>query len=154
MKMDNSDINIREMVLNDANQVFKLDVICFSEAWSLESFQYELTENIFARYYVAEDINGTIIGYSGLWHILDEGHITNVAVHPSFRQRGIGKDLVSKLIEESIKDGIKTFTLEVRKSNEPAIHLYKNFGFVEAGIRKGYYQDKNEDAIIMWRHND
>jgi ribosomal-protein-alanine N-acetyltransferase len=154
MIINNKEIFIREMTLEDVNQVFEIDKICFAEAWSLESFEYEMTENKFARYYVAETKGGTIVGYSGLWQILEEGHITNVAVKPEYRRHGLGQYIVSTLIENSLRVGIKTFTLEVRPSNKAAIHLYRNFGFLEAGIRKGYYADNNEDAIIMWKHND
>jgi ribosomal-protein-alanine N-acetyltransferase len=154
MKINNQEILIREMTLEDSRQVFELDQICFTEAWSLESFEYEMSENKFARYYVSETEDQKIVGYCGIWHILDEGHITNVAVMPEFRGKGLAQEIVSILIDKSLKVGIKTFTLEVRKSNQSAINLYKKFGFLEAGIRKGYYSDNNEDAIIMWRHND
>lgn len=154
MKINDQEILIREMTLEDARQVFELDQICFTEAWSLDSFKYEMSENKFARYYVSETEDKKIVGYCGLWHILDEGHITNVAVKPEFRGKGLAQEIVAMLIEKSMKLGIKTFTLEARKSNQPAINLYKKFGFSEAGIRKGYYSDNNEDAIIMWRHND
>ena len=154
MKARNEEIIIRQMEINDAFQVAKLDKICFAEAWSLESFKYELTENIFARYFVAENLAGEIVAYAGLWEIIDEGHITNVAVIPEYRGFGVGMTIVEKILAESLKDGIKSFTLEVRRSNDRAINLYKKFGFKEEGTRKAYYQDNNEDAIIMWKHID
>jgi [ribosomal protein S18]-alanine N-acetyltransferase len=154
MEINNHKIFIREMTLEDARQVFELDQICFTEAWSLDSFEYEMSENKFAIYYISETEDKEIVGYCGLWQILDEGHITNVAVKPEYRGSGLAQEIVATLIRRSMKSGIKTFTLEVRKSNQTAINLYKKFGFIEAGIRKGYYSDNNEDALIMWRHND
>jgi len=93
---------------------------------------------------------GLLIGYAGLWAIEDEGHITNVAVHPDYRRMHLGSILVDMLIAQTRLEGLKRFTLEVRVSNQAAIALYEKFGFVSAGIRKGYYEDNNEDAMIMW----
>lgn len=94
---------------------------------------------------------GQIVGYAGVWLIQEQGHITNVAVHPDFRRKHIGMAIVDVLMKESSKRaGTLTFTLEARKSNTAAIELYKKFGFLEVGIRKGYYQENNEDAVIMW----
>jgi ribosomal-protein-alanine N-acetyltransferase len=127
-----------------------MDILCFSAPWSEESFEKEIRENRLAFYIVAE-INGIMVGYAGLWCIVDEGHITNVAVHPDFRRRGIGEALVSVLLDHTVRNGILSHTLEVRASNEAAITLYSKFGFQPAGFRKNYYEDNGEDAIIMWR---
>ena len=86
-----------------------------------------------------------------MWKVLNEGHITNVAVHPEFRHQGIGDQLVSELLSLCEKENIDLVTLEVRKSNQNAIKLYEKHGFVAEGIRKAYYQDNKEDAIIMWK---
>jgi ribosomal-protein-alanine N-acetyltransferase len=128
----------------------EMDILCFSAPWSEESFEKEIRENRLAFYIVAE-INGIMVGYAGLWCIVDEGHITNVAVHPDFRRRGIGEALVSVLLDHTVRNGILSHTLEVRASNEAAITLYSKFGFQPAGFRKNYYEDNGEDAIIMWR---
>ena len=127
-----------------------MDILCFSAPWSEESFEREIKENHLAFYIVAE-VDGALAGYAGLWCIVDEGHITNVAVHPDWRRRHIGEALISVLLEHTLKNGIKSHTLEVRASNDPAISLYKKFGFEPAGLRKNYYEDNGEDAIIMWR---
>jgi ribosomal-protein-alanine N-acetyltransferase len=93
-----------------------------------------------------------IIGYAGLWLILDEAHVTSVAVHPDYRGRRLGELLFNVLIQEAVYLGADRMTLEVRVSNHAARQLYKRLGFVSAGIRKGYYNDNQEDAIIMWKH--
>lgn len=147
-----SDLIIREATEKDIHEIAELDKICFSAPWSESAFQKEFTENELAFYVLAEEKeSGKIIGYAGLWCIYEEGHITNVGVHPDFRRKHIGSAVVEVLMMESRKNaGIKTFTLEVRKSNSAAIELYKKFGFLEVGIRKGYYEENNEDAVIMW----
>lgn len=143
---------IRKATEKDVAQIADLEKICFPFPWSEKAFGKELKENILAFYILAEvKETGQIIGYAGVWLIQGEGHITNVAVHPDFRRKHIGMAIVEVLMKESRKQaGIKTFTLEARKSNIAAIELYKKFGFAEVGVRKGYYQENNEDALIMW----
>jgi len=147
-----SEIVIRKATEKDVGQIADLDKICFSVPWSEQAFDKELKENDLAFYILAEvKDTGQIVGYAGVWLIRGEGHITNVAVHPEFRRKHIGMEIVEVLMKESRKQaGTKTFTLEARKSNTAAIELYKKFGFLEVGIRKGYYQENNEDAVIMW----
>ena len=141
-------INIRLMELEDVNQVHGIENLCFAIPWSLDSFKAEM-ENSMALYLVAE-VGGRIAGYAGLWQIIDEGHITNVAVHPGFQGMGIGEKLMKELIEESKKRCLNSMTLEVRINNLPAINLYKKLKFDIEGFRKGYYTDTNEDGLIMW----
>lgn len=141
-------INIRLMGLEDIDQVHGIENLCFAIPWSLDSFKAEL-ENSMALYLVAE-VGGRIAGYAGLWQIIDEGHITNVAVHPGFQGMGIGEKLMKELIEESKKRCLNSMTLEVRINNLPAINLYKKLKFDIEGLRKGYYTDTNEDGLIMW----
>lgn len=145
-----SEVQIRVANPGDIDAMTELDAICFSSPWSRASFEAELTTNRLAWYLVAEEAHGGIIGYAGLWAIEDEGHITNVAVHPDYRRKHLGSILVGMLIEQTKNAGLKRFTLEVRVSNQAAIDLYEKFGFVSAGVRKGYYEDNNEDAMIMW----
>ncbi len=151
MKFANREIEIRKMTVSDSANVAKLDRVCFTTPWSEESFEYEAHLNPLAYYLVAEAEDGSIVGYMGIWHILDEGHITNVAVHPDFRDRGLGSKLISEIIACSDVVGMKRYTLEVRVSNEAALHTYRKFGFSEAGLRTNYYEDDGEDAIIMWK---
>jgi len=143
-------IVIEKMTVDDIDSVLKVEKDCFSIPWSKDSFVRELVENELALYLVAKIAN-VAVGYIGVWKIIDEGHITNLAVYSKYRKMGIGKMLVSELLSLCEKDGITSFTLEVRESNKHAQNLYKKFQFAECGIRKGYYQDNNENAVIMWR---
>lgn len=141
---------VRQAEERDIKPMAEMDNLCFSAPWSEESFETEIKNNHLAFYIVAE-IGGRMAGYAGLWCIVDEGHITNVAVHPDFRRRGIGEALISVLLTHTLENGITSHTLEVRASNQAAIALYTKFGFEPEGLRKNYYEDNGEDAIIMWR---
>lgn len=146
----NRKIEFRKGTAEDIDMMTSLDEICFTVPWSRADFEKEMTANPLALYIVAE-YEDKVIGYAGLWCIVDEGHITNVAVHPGYRKKGIGKNLVEILLEKAReKANTKNFTLEVRVSNEAGIRLYEGFGFKEVGRRKGYYSDNREDAAIMW----
>lgn len=152
---------VRQAVLADADQICEIEKMCFSDPWSLQSIVSEFTDNPRAYYVVALTTDGTehmeetgIIGYAGLWWIGDEGHITNVAVRPGYRGRGIGGQLLSTLFHQTGSFGIRHYTLEVRESNTAARRLYEKYGFTIEGIRKGYYQKEKEDALIMWRHEE
>ena len=140
---------IRVMTVEDLDQVMLLELACFSVPWTQESFKKELTENKLAHYIVIEEEN-QIVGYGGVWYIVDEGHITNVAIHPDHRKKGLGKQLVDAMKDMAIQNEIILMTLEVRVSNVAAITLYERMGFLEAGIRPKYYTDNQEDALIMW----
>ncbi len=134
------------------DEIMVIENLSFKIPWSRQSIVDEVTGNTFA-YYLCARIDGRIAGYAGMWQVCDEGHITNVAVHPEFRQSGIGSALLENLISHARNSGIGSMTLEVRKSNLPAQNLYRKFKFVEGGFRKAYYADNNEDALIMWREN-
>lgn len=142
-------VKLSLMQEEDLNEVLEISTMSLKESWTLDSFTKELT-NPLAKYIVAKYDDKTV-GFAGVWTIVDEGHITNIAVHPDYRKKGIGSQLVNSLIEHSSKWGCNALTLEVRASNTPAKNLYKKFDFVEEGIRKNYYKDNKEDAIIMWR---
>ena len=148
-----SDLMMRAAAEQDIRAMADLDKICLADPWSEEAFREELTENDRASY-IAAEIDGKLVGYAGLWAIFDEGHITNVAVSPDYRRRGIGRAIVATLIDAAEENGLNSFTLEVRESNLPAQGLYKEFNFKSAGIRKGYYLDNGENAIIMWRNHE
>ncbi|ADQ47028.1 ribosomal-protein-alanine acetyltransferase [Caldicellulosiruptor kronotskyensis 2002] len=139
---------VRRMAEKDIDMVHEIEILSFSVPWSRESFEYEL-KNEFAIYYVYEE-DGRVWGFAGMHHIVDEGHITNIAVHPQKRGQGIGKLLLSALISYAKENGLVGLTLEVRSKNHVAISLYKSFGFVQEGIRKNYYSNPPDDAIIMW----
>lgn len=146
------DIVVRPMTKDDIDEVMEIENLCFSVPWSREAFLMEITKNKCARYVVAE-VDSRVVGYGGFWIVIDEGHITNIAVHPDYRSIGVGTEIVKKLIDIAKKNAITAMTLEVRESNTVAQHLYTRFGFRPLGRRKGYYQDNNEDAIIMWKYD-
>jgi len=133
------------------DQVFEIERASYPAPWSRQVFSSEI-KNTFAHYIVAV-INEQVAGYGGMWLILEEAQITNVAVHPDYRMNNIGKLLMLELIRRAALMGIFKMTLEVRPSNLVARHLYTALGFVEKGVRKKYYTDNNEDAIIMWKYD-
>ncbi len=141
-------ITVRAMTKADVEEVLEIERQCFPVPWSLESFKKEF-KNSFARYVVAI-IDDEIVGYGGVWLIIDEGNITNIAVKKGFREKGVGSEVLKALIEVCKKRNLISMTLEVRESNIAARNLYKKHGFMEAGIRPKYYGDNNENAIIMW----
>lgn len=144
-------ITIREMNLDDVDRVCVLEEMAFSMPWHKESF-IEMIENKDALYLVADDGNAGVIGCCGVRSIVGEGDISNVVVHPDFRKKGIAYDMLTQLLSRGEKDfGIKEFTLEVRLSNMSAIHLYEKLGFASEGIRKNFYEEPVEDALIMWK---
>jgi ribosomal-protein-alanine N-acetyltransferase len=143
-------VRVEPMCLEDLEEILEIEEASFPTPWSRRSFLYELLENERAVYLVARE-EEKVQGYIGMWVVLDEGHITNLAVHPRARSRGIGELLLKTLMAESRSRGINYLTLEVRASNLVARSLYAKLGFVGSGIRPGYYLDNNEDALIMWK---
>lgn len=147
------DIKIVKMQKSDVDNVIAIEEQAYGEHhWSKESFLNELSNEL-ARYYSALDNDGNLVGYAGCWQILEEVHITNIAVAPQYRRQKIGKRLLQKIIDDCYENKAKYITLEVRVSNEAAIGLYEKYGFKSLGTRKGYYQNNNEDALIMWTEN-
>lgn len=142
-------IEFLPMTESDIEGIAKLEKLSFALPWT-ESMLWDELENPMADYTVMK-IDEKLAGYGGMWYILEEGHITNIAVSPDFRKAGFGKKLLDEMIRKGEAKRISSFTLEVRRGNADAIKLYKKAGFIEAGVRKGYYTDNNEDAIIMWR---
>lgn len=143
---------IRGIVEDDIDEIVEIEKECFATPWPKDAFVTEIRENKLAKYVVVE-ADGQVAGYGGIWLILNEGHITNIAVKKEFRGLGIGNRIVEGLIYYCASKNIDSMTLEVRKSNIVAQNLYKKYGFVEYGVRPKYYSDNNEDAIIMWRTN-
>lgn len=142
---------LRRMEYKDINDVCRLEKESFSEPWKEADFRNAL-ENVNVCYLVAE-LSEQIVASCGVRNILGEGEITNVVTDKDKRNTGIGYCLLLNLLEEGEKMGISAFTLEVRKSNEAAIHLYEKLGFVVEGVRKDFYRKPMEDALIMWRRN-
>ncbi len=148
-----SKIFISKMTTDDIDMVSEIEASAYGEHhWSKSSFYDEMNNNL-AKYYVAKTEEGELVAYAGTWHIIDEGHITTIAVKKTYLRNHIGEALIVKILEDCYANGIKYLTLEVRVSNEPAISLYTKYGFNSLGTRKGYYQDNNEDALIMWTEN-
>lgn len=148
--MAGTSISYRLMNVDDIPQVQLVERKCFSTPWSRSIFISEVTRNDNAVYIVA--VSGErVVGYAGIWVILDEGHITNIGVDPGYQRQGIGHALMDELTRYVIERGVVAMTLEVRVSNAVAQALYTKMGFVPKGIRKEYYQDDKEDALIMWR---
>lgn len=143
-------IEIIPMTEAHLDGVTELEEATFSTPWSYADFEREVKENALAIYYVAVE-DGKVIGYAGMWHVVTEGHITNVGVLEEARGKGIGSMLMEKLIEVALEKNMTGMTLEVRMGNAPAQALYHKYGFHAEGIRKNYYADTKEDAIIMWR---
>ena len=142
------EVIIRPMGKDDLDAVAAIEAATFARPWSWESFRQELERNVAARYLVAEE-NGRVIGYAGAWIILDESHITNIAVAEDRRGQGTGRKLTEALMRLLSNLGAAYATLEVRVSNLRAQTLYKSLGFVSVGKRKRYYEDNNEDAYLM-----
>lgn len=142
---------ILKMTTDHIKDVHKIEEDCFSIPWSEKSFYDELTKNKMAIYIVAKQ-DDEIIAYGGMWHVINEGHITNVAVKREHRGKGIGSQIINALIDIAKEKEMIGITLEVRASNTVAQSLYKQNGFIIEGIRKEYYDDNREDAIVMWKH--
>lgn len=144
---------IRIGTIDDLDDMVLLEQQCFLSPWSRESLSYDVAGNPLSTYLVAE-LNGQVIGYVGVWTIVDEGHINNVAVSPDYRRQHIGSLLIETMLASTENKGITSHTLEVRAGNQAAIKLYESFGFIVEGVRKGYYEDDGEDALIMWRRGN
>ncbi|MDP4146135.1 MAG: ribosomal protein S18-alanine N-acetyltransferase [Bacillota bacterium] len=146
-----SNIEICSFEKQYVDNIITIEELSFAIPWSKASMEQELN-NKFAKYLVIKK-DGVVVGYGGMWIILDEGHITNIAIHPSYRGLGLGSMLLEALINICGENKINSLTLEVRASNIVAQNLYKKFGFEKEGIRKSYYANNNEDAVIMWNRN-
>ena len=143
-------ILVRAMTPDDLDGVMAVEQGAFAAPWSRSAFAEELEKNRLARYLVALD-GDVIVGYAGTWLVINEAHVTNVAVQVGRRHEGIGRLLMETLMELARENGMGSMTLEVRVSNMVARHLYETLGFAEAGIRKNYYSETKEDALILWR---
>lgn len=146
-----SSYNIEPMNSSHVEGIFEVSKLSLAESWNIESIEKELSNKL-AKYLVALDGN-KVIGFVGMWIVFDEGDITNIAVHPDYRKQGVGNLLMDSLIALCKESNITSLTLEVRESNLPAQNLYKKHKFTEEGVRKNFYDNPKENAIIMWRHN-
>lgn len=132
----------------DLDEVLEIERLSFRTPWSKYAFIHEIEfEN---SVFETVKVEGKLVGYGGFWHILDEAHITNIAIHPEHRRRGLGRRLLIHLLELAVEKGVSKATLEVRRSNAAAQRLYKDFGFQMIAVRRHYYSEENEDALVMW----
>ncbi len=143
------EVHYREMTIEDIPSVVRIEEEAFATPWTEEIFTHEMTGNHYAHYVVAE-YEGDVIGHCGMWIVLDECHVTNIAVRRHLRGLGIGEGLMTKAVELCQSLGVVLMTLEVRVSNQTAQNLYRKLGFQDGGIRKNYYTDDGEDALVMW----
>ncbi len=141
------------MILEDIPRVHEIDVLSFSLPWPEKSYQFELTKNPTTLAIVVDLVppgaTPITVGMTVVWIMVDEAHIATIAVHPQFRGHGIGKKLLSETLRQSAQRGAVLATLEVREHNLAAQQMYKKFGFKIVGRRLRYYQDNNEDAVLM-----
>lgn len=140
-------IKIDGLKKSDPPQLAALDKRCFVIPWSEKAFEDEVNNKL-AHYFIARD-GEKIVGYAGFWEVCGEGDITNVAVDADYRRQHIGSSLIEAMLKVASDMKLELLTLEVRRSNIAAQNLYKKYGFEEIGMRKGYYSDNKEDAIIM-----
>lgn len=143
-----SNVTYRLATKKDIQLLMDIDRQSFSSPWPADAFYNDIVHNRYASY-VFIKYKGEVAGYCGVWVILDEAHITNIAVLPQYRGKKLGERLLRQIMKLSKEVGAETMTLEVRVSNEVAKSLYKKLNFQEGGIRKKYYAD-GEDALVMW----
>ncbi|HXE72626.1 MAG TPA: ribosomal protein S18-alanine N-acetyltransferase [Candidatus Nitrosotenuis sp.] len=141
-------VEIEPMRLEDIPEVQRIEGLSFPVRWPEDSFARELSDNGAARYLVAR-VEGRTVGYAGVWLVVDEAHITTLAVDPAWRGRGVGRRLFWHLMDTVVRQGARWATLEVNQTNQVAIRLYQEFGFSQVGLRKNYYEQR-EDAVVMW----
>ncbi|MFD2211613.1 ribosomal protein S18-alanine N-acetyltransferase [Virgibacillus halophilus] len=140
---------IRPMALADIEAVMKVETATYTSPWERHIFFQELSQNFHAHYYVLE-LEGEVIGYAGMWVVVDDAQITNIAILPGYRGKKYGEQLFRFMVGKAVILGAVHLSLEVRVSNHIAQRMYSKFGLVEGGIRKNYYSDNQEDAIVMW----
>ncbi|MEN6349807.1 MAG: ribosomal protein S18-alanine N-acetyltransferase [Syntrophomonas sp.] len=145
--MLNTKFMIRMMTVSDIEQVMIIENDSFSLPWSRDSYMNEFN-NKFASYVIC-DVRGQVAGYAGIWVVFEEAHVTNVAVSRNYRQAGIGEALMEELERIARNKKATRILLEVRPSNNPALAMYRKMGFLATGLRKKYYSDNDEDAIVM-----
>lgn len=144
-------LQIVPMTGEHIDDVLMVEEACFSIPWTKKDFEREVYENKMAVYRVAL-LNNKVVGYAGMWHVVNEGHITNVAVLEQYRREKVGSKLIEEMIQIAEQREMIGLTLEVRIGNLAAQRLYTKYGFRPEGFRKKYYADTGEDAVIMWKY--
>lgn len=142
---------IEKMRAADLDEVMAIEEECFSFPWTREAFRLEIEENVCARYIVLRE-EGRIVAYAGMWLGFDgEAHVTNVAVRKEARRQGYGEAIMNALMQRAADCGMVWMSLECRRSNQAAQNLYHKLNFIDVGYRKRYYEDNQEDALVMCR---
>ena len=144
-----SDFLIRPMESGDIPEVFAIDRASAALYWPERSYHFEVEKNDASRPFVAINADGKILGFIVFWLIIDEAHLANFAVLEEFRCRGIGRALLTHGLQVCYEGGARISFLEVRAGNQPALHLYESTGYHTESVRKQYYQDNHEDALLM-----
>jgi ribosomal-protein-alanine N-acetyltransferase len=145
-------VRLVPMTRDHVREAHRIDAKVYAKPWSLAMWRQELSLGNNRTYLVAR-VDERSVGHAGVMFVVDEGHITTVAVDPDFQGSGIATRLLIGLSRDAIERGVRAMTLEVRVTNERAIALYRRFGYAPAGIRKNYYADEGEDGLIMWAHD-
>jgi [ribosomal protein S18]-alanine N-acetyltransferase len=144
-------LELKPLTSDDLNSVLEIDKACFGGLWTLCGYQREIdSPNSDLIGIFSTQTSAKLLGIGCSWSILEEAHITLVAVHPQYQRQGFGQVLIYSLLVSAMRRGLERATLEVRASNQTAISLYQKFGFKTAGLRRRYYQDNDEDALILW----
>ncbi|AIS60484.1 ribosomal protein S18-alanine N-acetyltransferase [Listeria ivanovii] len=142
-------LSFREATIADLKSIMNVENAAFTVPWTEAAFRNEFIINQYA-YYILATYNDEVVGYAGIWLVLDEGHVTNIAIHPDYQGNHYGEALLREMIRIAKDCGVIRITLEVRVSNDVAQGLYKKLGFQNGAIRKNYYPDTKEDALVMW----
>ncbi len=137
----------------DLDAVLAIEQASFTNPWTREMYLAELENEGVSYCYLARDASGAVVGFCSFWRVLDELHLNNLAVAPPHRGSGIGTALIRAVLREGARLGARRATLEVRRSNDAAQRLYARLGFVQAGVRRGYYTSPVEDALVLWRED-
>jgi ribosomal-protein-alanine N-acetyltransferase len=145
-------LDIAPMVADDIPTVLQIEALSFQSAWPANAFMNELRDNKLAHYFVGR-LDGKIVAYGGIWVILEDSHVTTIAVHPDVRGQRLGEEVLVHLLDEAIQRDASWITLEVRETNDVAQKLYRKYGFTVVSTRRGYYSDNNESALVMWAGN-
>jgi ribosomal-protein-alanine N-acetyltransferase len=135
----------------DIDDILRIETATFTNPWTREMYLSELEHRDVAFFYIARDAVGEAIGFCSWWRVLDEVHINNLAVLPEHRRAGVASTLLERVLADGLARGAPRATLEVRRSNQPALRLYEKFGFRVTAVRRGYYSHPDEDALVLWR---
>jgi len=145
-------LEIVPMTQDDIPAVLQIEGLSFQSSWPPNAFVNELRDNKLAYYFVGR-IDGRVVAYGGIWVILEDSHVTTIAVHPDLRGQRLGEEMLVHLLDVAIERGASWITLEVRETNDVAQRLYRKYGFTVVSTRRGYYSDNNESALVMWAGN-